>query len=374
MRQLARNKDSFMRKIESLDDSTKSTYKIVLQNFENYCMQQTGKSNYVTELRDLDSDGIFDFLQGWINSNSTLSSSTTRLYFSKLKKYLYHMGVKLHPQDIKEELNFKHSVQEDLYGLTLDDIQNIINSLRYKHKVQFICQLSSLMRISELIQLRKKHLISNGENIIVKIPASIAKFKKGRTTFFSKEASKLLRPILREKQDNDLIFGSSENKINSKLNSEQILRKALIRIGLDMKYETTNRFMVNTHSFRAYGITKLSRHDPNLAKKIAGQKGYLDQYDRLTDEEKLELYEKFEIDLIIDNNLKLKKEKQILESKLETTENLKVRIKALEQENEESRALLSQEMELISMKKHITIEDLQEQMQEMSKAIKELKK
>jgi len=363
-----------MRKIESLDDSTKSTYKIVLQNFENYCMQQTGKSNYVTELRDLDSDGIFDFLQGWINSNSTLSSSTTRLYFSKLKKYLYHMGVKLHPQDIKEELNFKHSVQEDLYGLTLDDIQNIINSLRYKHKVQFICQLSSLMRISELIQLRKKHLISNGENIIVKIPASIAKFKKGRTTFFSKEASKLLRPILREKQDNDLIFGSSENKINSKLNSEQILRKALIRIGLDMKYETTNRFMVNTHSFRAYGITKLSRHDPNLAKKIAGQKGYLDQYDRLTDEEKLELYEKFEIDLIIDNNLKLKKEKQILESKLETTENLKVRIKALEQENEESRALLSQEMELISMKKHITIEDLQEQMQEMSKAIKELKK
>jgi len=141
------------------------------------------------------------------------------------------MGVKLHPQDIKEELNFKHSVQEDLYGLTLDDIQNIINSLRYKHKVQFICQLSSLMRISELIQLRKKHLISNGENIIVKIPASIAKFKKGRTTFFSKEASKLLRPILREKQDNDLIFGSSENKINSKLNSEQILRKALIRIG-----------------------------------------------------------------------------------------------------------------------------------------------
>jgi len=374
MRQLARNKDSFMRKIESLDDSTKSTYKIVLQNFENYCMQQTGKSNYVTELRDLDSDGIFDFLQGWINSNSTLSSSTTRLYFSKLKKYLYHMGVKLHPQDIKEELNFKHSVQEDLYGLTLDDIQNIINSLRYKHKVQFICQLSSLMRISELIQLRKKHLISNGENIIVKIPASIAKFKKGRTTFFSKEASKLLRPILREKQDNDLIFGSSENKVNSKLNSEQILRKALIRIGLDMKYETTNRFMVNTHSFRAYGITKLSRHDPNLAKKIAGQKGYLDQYDRLTDEEKLELYEKFEIDLIIDNNLKLKKEKQILESKLETTENLKVRIKALEQENEESRALLSQEMELISMKKHITIEDLQEQMQEMSKAIKELKK
>jgi len=137
-----------------------------------------------------------------------------------------------------------------------------------------------------------------------------------------------------------------------------------------MKYETTNRFMVNTHSFRAYGITKLSRHDPNLAKKIAGQKGYLDQYDRLTDEEKLELYQKFEIDLIIDNNLKLKKEKQILESKLETTENLKARIKDLE----ESRALEAQELKLQSMKKHTTIEDLQKQLSQMAQNIKELQK
>ncbi|KEQ57123.1 integrase family protein [Marine Group I thaumarchaeote SCGC RSA3] len=377
LRQLARNKTTFMEKIASKDQSTKESYRYVIENFENYCMEKTGNANYVLELKESSTEEIFDFLQAWINHNSRLSASTTRLYFSKLKKYLYHMGIKLHPQDIKEELSFKHSVQEDLYGLKLEDIQNIVKSLRYKHKVQFICQASSLMRISELIQLRKKHLISNGENIIVKIPAQIAKFKKGRTTFFSKEASKLLRPILREKEDNDLIFGSSENKVNSKLNSEQILRKALIRIGLDMKYETTNRFMINTHSFRAYGITRLSRHDPNFAKKIAGQKGYLLQYDRMTDEEKLELYQKFEIDLIIDNSIKLKKEKQILESELETTENLKARIKALEEEKEESKeskALYKQEMELISKKKHITIEELQEQMANMAKAIKELKK
>jgi len=62
--------------------------------------------------------------------------------------------------------------------------------------------------------------------------------------------------------------------------------------------------MINTHSFRAYGITKLSRHDPNFAKKIAGQKGYLDQYDRITDEEKLNLYMKYEEDLAIDNSAK----------------------------------------------------------------------
>ena len=63
-----------------------------------------------------------------------------------------------------------------------------------------------------------------------------------------------------------------------------------------------------------YNITKLSRHDPNFTKKIAGQKGYLDQYDRLNDEEKLALYQNYEIDLIIDDTAKLKAENEKLET------------------------------------------------------------
>jgi hypothetical protein len=165
------------------------------------------------------------------------------------------------------------------------------------------------MRIGELTQLRKKHLIADKENIIVKIPASIAKLKKGRTTFFSIGASRLLRPLLRKVEDDDLVFG-----IKSDTNVAQILRRVLIKTGLDMKYETNGTFMINTHSFRAYGITKLSRHDPNFAKKIAGQKGYLDQYDRLNDKEKLALYQKYEIDLIIDDTAKLKAENEKLET------------------------------------------------------------
>ena len=43
-----------------------------------------------------------------------------------------------------------------------------------------------------------------------------------------------------------------------------------------------------------------ARHDPNFAKKLAGQKGYMLQYDRMTDKEKLEKYLEFEKDLIID--------------------------------------------------------------------------
>ena len=146
------------------------------------------------------------------------------------------------------------------------------------------------MRIGEITQLRKKHLISNKQNIIVKIPATIVKLKKARTTFFSKEASRLLRPLLREIDDEDLVFGVKANT-----SVAQVLRRILIKTGFDMKYESSGDYMINTHSFRAYGITKISRHDPNLAKKLAGQKGYLDQYDRIDDDEKLELYQKYEV-------------------------------------------------------------------------------
>mgnify|MGYP006438543621 FL=1 len=226
------------------------------------------------------------------------------------------MGIKLHDQDVKAELNFKHKVEEELYGLTLQDIQSIFKEMRYKNKVQYMCQLSSSMRIGETVQLRKKNLILGQKNIIVKIPAMIAKFNRARTTFFSKEATRLLLPLLKEMDDDDLVFGTSDNpKLSSHVNNtnsqsatKQVLRLAVKKAGLTMKYESTGRYMINTHSFRAYGITKLSRLDVNFAKKIAGQKGYLLQYDRLTDEEKLDLYEKFESELTIDDNAKQKAE------------------------------------------------------------------
>lgn len=318
LKKLLRTKETFMEKMSTRDPKTLEGYVHTLQNFENYCMERTGKPDCIEELKKLDESDIFEFLQGWINQNNDRAPRTVKNYFSQVKKYLHYRGVKLHPQDIKEELDFKRRMQEDLYALTLGDIQTIFKGLRYKHRVQFMCQLSGLMRVGETVQLRKKHLDASGLNIIVKIPPTIAKFKKGRTTFFSKEASRLLRPILREIKDDDLVFGTNENHIHSELNVEQIMRRTLEKTGLNMRYESNNRYMINTHSFRAYGITKVSRHDSNFAKKLAGQKGYLDEYDRMSDDEKLELYQKIEGDLTIDETSKQKIRINELESEKES--------------------------------------------------------
>ena len=92
--------------------------------------------------------------------------------------------------------------------------------------------------------------------------------------------------------------------------------------------------MINTHSFRAYGITKLSRHDPNFAKKLAGQKGYLLKYDRMTNEEKLAIYQKFEVDLIIDDSEKQKAEIQALQEEKSELEQVNGKLKELQKEKD----------------------------------------
>ena len=163
----------------------------------------------------------------------------------------------------------------------------------------YLAQASSGMRIGELVQLRKKHLNTDSERIMVKIPAAFTKRRRARTTFFSKEVSVSLLPRLGTMDDSDLMFGSSEDKDRAAHTEAEYLRRILRRIELGTKYPFNGRSMITTHSFRAYFITHASRIDPNLAKYLAGQKGYLLQYDRPTDEEKLEYYLKLEPDLLV---------------------------------------------------------------------------
>ena len=354
-----RNRETFVNKKKNI--GTASNYNSAINNFENFCMEKYGKADLIEDLKKHTDIEILDFIQSWIDYNDRLNPATVLNMFSRIKKYLHHRGIKLHPQDIKEELEFRRVIEEELYPLTLENIQLIVKEMRYKQKTQFVCQSSSLMRIGEIVQLRKKHLILGKENIIVKLPATITKFNKARTTFFSKEASKLLRSLLKELDDNDLIFGSNEKVHLAETNSEQILTRVLEKVGLNERYESNKRYKINTHSFRAFGITKLSRHDSNFAKKLAGQKGYLLQYDRMEDEEKLELYQKFEIDLIIDN---IEKQKQKIEA-LENENN------QLEKINEENLKLARKVMRFQGFSEKYTINDITKMVLEQLKKNRE---
>ena len=163
---VARTKESFRDKISSQKTGSVEGFFITIDNFEKFSMEKFGKVNIIPDMLEGTDQEIIDTLQAWINfMNVDLAASTVKMYFSRLKKYLHYMGIKINEQDVKNELEFRRLPKEELYGLTLDDIQKILDQFGYHTKVQFMCQLSSLMRIGELTQLRKKHLILNRENI-----------------------------------------------------------------------------------------------------------------------------------------------------------------------------------------------------------------
>jgi len=187
-------------------------------------------------------------------------------------------------------------------------------------RLKLLTQLSSGMRRGEMLQLKKKDF-HVGKRIMIKIPALIAKFNKARTTFVSSEVSGQLISKLNKLKDNDFVFGSPNVSAQNLGDSyEQNLTRYLEKLGLDMRYESTGHHQITSHSFRVYFITKISRHDENIAKKLAGQKGYMLQYDRLSDEEKLEKYIEFESDLFIYKQKPKSEETRELTAKLEKGE------------------------------------------------------
>ena len=187
-----------------------------------------------------------------------------------------------------------------------DEIRRILSVGNKRNDLKFLAQLSSGLRRGELLQLCKKDLDTTQKRIIVNVPASITKIKKSRVTFFSKEVTPLLKPILKRLGDEDRVFFRGKaNPKNISNHYQLMLIKYLGQIDLDQKYES-GRHKITTHSFRAFFITKISRHDPNLAKYFAGQEQSRDllMYDRLTLDERLEKYIEFEPDLLINDHIK----------------------------------------------------------------------
>jgi len=327
MLKVKRTVETFLERNSTRPESTQYNIQKALLNFEKFCKDRfdgRGLNEIVDELSLSDEETIFDTLQEWINWNDgKLYPTSLGTYFAYLKSFLYYKGIKLTPLDVKQNLVFPKHPEEELYPLSGDDIKKILDFASYKRRGMYLAQLSSGMRVGEMTQLRKKHFDLSKKRVTIKIPAAVTKLKRARITFISKEAEPYLRKILKQISDDDLVWATNEDVNNAKGNEVNRLREYCEEAGLNERYEGNNRHKITTHSFRAFFITKLSRHDENFAQKLAGQKGYLLQYDRMTDEEKLEKYIEFEPDLLIFDQAKknaeiqrLQQEKSELEKKI----------------------------------------------------------
>src|SRR3989338_8306717 len=317
-----RTKQSFEDRLDKKAPGTRELYKIAFRNFEKFCNEHYSRSTeeVFAEFTVVNEQAVYDTIQDWIdwNVSQQKGAATIRMWFSCINNYLRYKGIKI---EAKENIDFPKKKEEELYPLQLEDIHKLFSVASFDKKCLYLCQISSGMRIAELLQLKRKD-VEVKERIIVKIPAEYTKSKKGRTTFFSKEAQKMLIPKIKQLSENEHLFGKhSRTSLKSKSGNELItLANYMNKIGLNEKYDNGHH-KITTHSFRAYFITKISRQDPNFAKKLAGQKGYLLQYDRMTDEEKLQKYLEIESELLVFDESKknaemekLRKENSSMES------------------------------------------------------------
>ena len=286
---VARSLETYLKHIGAQSESTINSFRSAHKSF-------AGLEELIGS--DPGEDEVYDALQRWINGMD-LHPSTVRTYFSRIRQYLYYRGIRLQDLDVRQNLRLPAAYVEEMHPLTREEFQLILEGCDHRRRILYLAQSSSGMRIGELVRLRRRHLDTSTERITVRIPASLTKNRRGRTAFFSREVSRLLLPRLEGVPDSDLVFATSGDPARARLTEVMYLGRLVVRLGLGQRHGTSRNRKITTHSFRAYFITKVSRHDPDLAKMLAGQQGHLLQYDRLTDEEKLERYLEFEPDLII---------------------------------------------------------------------------
>ncbi len=298
--------EDFEEKIE-MAESTQEGSKNALRLFEKFCKTRDTPTiqDAIEEMKVAPHKKmIFKALQSWIRwlIKNDYSASTIPIYYSYLRSHLYDNGIEITEQDRKKNIKFPTIPEEEKHPLSLEEIKKIFAVASFRRKTMYLAMLSSSMRIGEAVQLRKSDLKLVKNRYMITIRSETTKKKKGRTTFMSREATRLVQSIISQIKDNDLIFGTSENVRASRTNETIRFREYTVKVGLDQKYSKSKTYKITLHSFRAYFITKMSRIDENLAKKLSGQKGYMLQYDRLENDEKLDIYLKAEPELFIYEN------------------------------------------------------------------------
>ncbi len=336
---LSKNKtdSTYQKKNRVFAEKTQLAKNTAKNNFDEFC-----KSSYegrtaeevideMVLIFETKSDTVYDTLQEWVNYNlEKVSRISARHYFSNLKTFLKYRGLKITREEYADNIVIPKPNEEEQVSCSTEDIKRILEVSNFKHKGLWLGMLSSGMRPVEILHIRVKDCDFTKKRIVVHVPSCWTKLKRAKTTFFSKEAGRFITQISKDKNAEDYIFGSST------IGLDIGFKRAYNRAGFTAKYEHNKRNKITPMSLRAYFITKISRLDPNLAKKFAGQKGYLLQYDRLTEDEKLEKYIEFEPELLI---FESKPESDVINE-------MKEKIKGLESDHIEHKQLRSEIDEL----------------------------
>ena len=167
------------------------------------------------------------------------------------------------------------------------------------------------------------------------------KTRSGRSIWLTKEAGSYLMMKMKNLEDDDLVWGTNENVSFAEKNESTQFSKRCDKAGFTEKYKSNNFRKITLYSFRSFffGIAS-DVHREGYAHRMIGHGGYLPQYDRISDEKKLEWFLELEPKLIINEETRLREENRIKEQQIKELESDKKRIADLEVKFESLKGLL----------------------------------
>lgn len=320
-------REEFVEKFYSKSNSvgSKTVLLSVLKNFDSFCIEVYGNDSesLLEELRGDMGDALYNFLQDFIKylEDKRLKPKTIASYFSTLRTYLRSQEIKISSDDIKDLIRLPQIIQELREPLSKEHLKLLLDYAKPDRKALYLTLLSSGMRIGEALSLRKNDFDLSSDPVMITIQGKYTKTKQTRKTYISSEAKTALLRILENKQNSDLVFAKSENLQAAKLSEERTFDNLRKRCDLTEKYLDSSRHKITIHSMRAFFHTQASIiHDEQYANALDGHQGYLEQYYRLSEEKRAELYRKLEPHLLIYVDKSVTQIQQKLQEKTETQE------------------------------------------------------
>lgn len=320
--------------------------KNALLSFDRFVFSKFGKDSIEDVIIDIkkipemrQESTLIEFFQKYLNWKNEYSKASTAVsYYQTIMEYFVYHQLKINHYNLRRGIILPQDPKNMRHALTLQEIKKLVDYAKPKRKALYTVLVSSGMRIGETLGLRKRDFDFSKDRICVTIPAILTKKKIQRQTYISKEAEHYLTPVIKKINQDELIF-TKNNNIRKATDNEILnfwhLRK---KTELDSIYDNSKYHKITLHSFRAFCETQASdTHGLEYAHVLIGHSGYMDQYYRLSSEDRLEKYIELEPKLTIGEDfrkniriIKLQDEKTESEKYKEIARNQEERIKKLE--------------------------------------------
>jgi len=346
------------------------------KNFENYLEKNNNLSGSTLSLRiygyrlinkfvNLDSkiiefkkleepdEEMEELLQEWINhlvknppKKTELTPIVLKHYANAVNAYLKYHRFRI---DIRT-LKFPKQLYEEKYPVTVEEIQQILKVANWTKQAYYLCLISTGARPREILGLTKNDVTWIGDKYKALIPAELTKKGLSRTVFFSKECNPYLNQIM--KQDRINLFPHNGNLHEAVSNEGRVFRGYCNKAGLNQKHKTIGTFKINLYSFRRFFFTRaLDLLKNDIAHALVGHGAYLQVYQSRTEQQKKEIWDEVESEVLIFDQSK--KEQKIRDLEIAITQNKNLEEKFERQEKQINS--LTREIEKVKQWREIAI-------------------